>query len=329
MSKLVQEKDNEISELKKHSQYLEAEMMDKESTMNDLRREVKDVAEEKLAATRNVVELKDKLANMAKEKEILEASRNTSREEVAQLLYLNQQLKNSNVQLLHSSNGNSSSMTAEECTQSPQYEEANNTGERSREGEEAINQKWCYSEVRQAGSCKNGRKCNFVHDIPHGHINKETVLNSIGNRNLCINEYRKENSCMKGANCRFHHNISEEQRRDPKIQDIMKRKMERMNIHVKERRDENNNDNPPICVFEFEEVGGCRRRNKCLFRHEIKENERNNSNIRDEINTRRERLSKTRENQEGNTYTTNKEMKINNPLQLLEQMYRLMEHAHF
>ena len=181
----------------------------------------------------------------------------------------------------------------------------------------------CYNEVRRQGSCTFGAtRCRYSHEIPANvKQNKEVALNIIGQRNLCVNQFFEEGSCQKGDHCRFHHVITDEQRKDPNIIEIMKGKQRR--IYQQRER-----SNAPLCVYEFEYWGACRRKDECTFNHDISEAQRGDSKLADEIKSKRTRIydsRKQRQNRMG--LQKREEENVAVPKKMLEQMYQMIEQS--
>ena len=179
-------------------------------------------------------------------------------------------------------------------------------------------QRYCYNELREAGSCPRGEQgCRFNHTIPQDiSRDKERILCIVGAKNLCVNEYAKKGSCNKGERCRFHHAITNEQLNNPALQDVMRNKLERMKSPVDEHKQDRY---PRLCVHEYRQEGSCSWKNRCKFSHDIREEQRNDPNIKNQIEAMSSKISASRNPQKrGENVVV--------PRNMLEQMWKQLEH---
>ena len=183
-------------------------------------------------------------------------------------------------------------------------------------------QEYCYAELKQEGSCKKHKenKCRFVHEIPESvKQDKEGILAIIGENNLCINEFLGTGLCRQGENCRFHHKITDEQRSNPMIKEIMERKRRR--VLQGKQGDTNIGRSKEICINEFS--GTCRWGEKCHFCHEITEEQRNDPHLKEEIAKKSEnlRMKRTQYPSQNLDKQTND---VSVPAELIKKLYEVL-----
>ena len=91
-------------------------------------------------------------------------------------------------------------------------------------------EEYCFAELRNKGSCRNGGRCKYSHEIPRDIRGDQSKIFSIINRkNICVNEFKSQNNCKKGNNCKFWHGFSQSERDDEDLLKYVERKLERMN----------------------------------------------------------------------------------------------------
>ena len=329
LEKIVAAKDKQINDLVSHSQFMDEELADKKRKIEDLQAMNKENEKETLEVNQRLNETAVKLSMAEKEKSVYEKKNIASRQEIAQLVYLNNNLKDSNQQLIQKWDAKAQALADPSHQHSLDDEDANadtnaeHVHDEDSNTEGNLERRWCFSEMRKNGSCKQGATCPFEHDIPPN-IDRENILNKSGKSNLCINEFRNEGSCIKGEACRFQHRISEQQRNNPKIKEIMRRKGEMMSSRTSGGRKENNSESQ-ICVYEFEKHGACYRKNACRFNHTITENQRKDPNVKEEVQQRIYKLRENRRKQQDDD-TRQKRIAQN---ELIEQLFNLLERTRF
>ena len=324
-NKLLEDKEKTIDEMKEHSNFVENELKDKQLAVKELEKELHELTQE-------IKEAKRKYQCSEKEKEEMDTKLTTSRQEISQLLYLNNQLKGRNEKLEQQAEANNNKMKLGPGNVPVLAPIINDEGKVNVHGndfgmgdQDVTISNLCYNEVRREGSCKFGKpKCRFSHEIPEKvKQNREMVLSIIGQKNLCANQFFNEGSCLKGDNCRFHHVITDEQRNDPLLLESMNRKLRRM-------RQQRERSEIPMCVYEFSHRGACRRKEECRFDHNISETQRQNQDIKAEINKRLNEIENRRKLnfcQNRETSLENKEESIMVPKSLVEKMYKMLDES--
>ena len=94
----------------------------------------------------------------------------------------------------------------------------------------------CYSELGDPGSCKRGpERCRFSHDITPEMRENEQYKEKMQEektrkRSICVNEFKKMGSCKNNKNqkCSFRHEISEEEGKDPELQEKVEKTWKKM-----------------------------------------------------------------------------------------------------
>ena len=217
MNRIIQEKQIIIDELKENSEFVDKKLEESEIEINHLKCQVKDQKKELEATQKSMETVVTKYHEAEKERQKCTNESSSSRQEISQLLYLNNQLK-INIEQLEMK-------AKEQCAKcilkDPQIHEKKEN--KKPDLKENLNIKHaeilrlCYREVKESGSCSKKSNCNFSHDIPEEvKQDKERVINIIGQKNLCVNEYNKQGSCDRKEKCGFHHVITDEQRQSKK-----------------------------------------------------------------------------------------------------------------
>ena len=326
MAKLLQEKEQSIDDMKTHGEFVNKELAEKTTKIGKLQQEIKDLEEENQKIRTQEGITSQKYNKASKEKEEFENNYTAARQEIAQLIYLNDQLKNTNSQLLSKQamrpqvvQQNSSKQPSEKKETSPGIDIAVEHDKNHHEDIENTLRRVCYSELKNPGSCRRGAECRYLHNIPqHIIADKVKMISMIGTQNLCVNEYRRKDSCIKGKECRFHHLITDEQREDPVIKERMKIKMERLRIRPVDDREDRQNHR--ICVHEFEQEGSCTRKEGCRFQHAITEEQRGDQVLREEI---RKKANAIGSRKHINPPAGPKGVNI--PMNMIHQMYNMLQ----
>ena len=288
MAKLLKEKEAQINDLTEHNQFTQDELKDKTKEAEDLSSNVKQLGTQNGLLTLKQAEMSQNLATAREERDAAVNSLEASRHEVSQLVGLNNQLKTANDKLSSEvkrlGDQKNEKLTAESTQRSnirDGQKPIHKLDVNKPIDEVVLNQRLCYNELKEVGSCPWGKeRCRFNHAIPQEVLrDKEKVLSIVGGKNLCVNEFTKKGSCIKGESCRFSHGITAEQLNSPVLQEVMKRKMERMKTPT-------NGAQKPVtrlCVHEFHQPGSCTWRERCKFSHEINEEQRNNVDIQNRM----------------------------------------------
>ena len=184
--------------------------------------------------------------------------------------------------------------------------------------------KICYHELKEKGGCWRRENCKFSHVISQEVLEqKDEILSSYNKNNLCVNEFRNVGGCRKGVTCKFNHNITDNQRNDPVIMEIMKKRQTR--ILTKKIDQENGGEYSHLCVYEFRRDGECRRGSTCRYSHVISPEQRLDSTVKEEIKKRTQEIHKRNVNtrSEWGGRDTNQDI-IPVPKKMLEQIYSLL-----
>ena len=281
MAKLLEEKQTQIDDLTSHNQFTQEELKDKTKYAEELSNQLKDQKSMNAAAARKETELSQKLVAAEKERDKAVNCNEASRYEVSQLVCLNQQLKTTNDKLNEKLKGLDQT-SIKQNVERKNGDSSNQTNAPQSLDAVVIAQRLCYNEMKEVGSCPWGKeRCRFNHVIPQEVLqDKEQVRCIIGGKNLCVNEFRKKGSCIKGQQCRFNHEITSEQINNPVMQDIMKKKAERMKIQTEGTP---KRQNARLCVHEFQQMGSCTWKERCKFSHDINEEQRNNADLQNQM----------------------------------------------
>ena len=139
----------------------------------------------------------------------------------------------------------------------------------------------CMWEMVEKGSCPAKDECEFPHDQSAKKTENPVPSkpNSKSKSNMCFSEVLKQGSCQR-PNCWFNHKI------DPKIRQD-KEFIKNIRSEMKERRN--------ICMNEFREKGSCWKGEKCHFRHDISDKEKNNEKLKEEMARKWESVRKTKQ----------------------------------
>ena len=342
MKNIIQEKGRVINDLKEHSKFADESMAEYQKEKKDLLANIKEMRNNGDAISKSYNNLKEKFQQTSKANVELQMKDASSKKEVKQLLYLNNQLKQRKDFLeekisTHICPANVREVERIECpdanTTSPIVHGGKETegnivhgsGTNLEEQRNTVIRNLCYYEIKEQGSCTRGaERCRFSHIIPTEILQKKKeVLDLLWSKNLCINEFRQIGACLKGGNCRFNHNITADQRRDPDIQEVIKQKQSRMNNRGENRGPHRTNT---LCVFELQNPGACRN-GKCNFEHDISNDQRKDPTLKDEAKKRMEemknrRRQSTSRNQQSFNDQINEDLTI--PRNMVKQLYTLL-----
>ena len=333
MRSMIKEKDTAIEEMKENNEFMESKLKEKNVEIDQLEKAIKQYKVECEITQKSSVQ---KNQEAEKERQEYLGKYTASRKEAAQLLHLNNQLKENvtklEKELLEKSNQLEKKEPKEVEKPKPlrKTDEQNNNGEKNGTNNDKMTtithekiRLLCYSEVKEDGSCPKGTQCNFSHNLSEEiKQNREVVLNMIGQKSLCINEFNKKGSCFKGERCRFHHNISDEQRNNPLIKESMRRKQARMQP---QKRPQYNNGERPICVYEYLEADPCPWGENCKFSHEITEDQKGDQRLQ-EVMRNKMRLIQPKIQRTVNS-GLGEEANINIPREALCKMINLLSNS--
>ena len=276
MKKIIEDKEETITQLKDNSEFVENKLRDVENEKEKLISTTKVLKKELESVQKNLKDDAVKLQENENEIKTLKSKYAASKLEVSQMVSLNNQLK------INKEVNKKAQPKAEETKGAANHHNISENviptpdqtrPENPNTSQESIS-KLCYSEVREKGSCRKNN-CFFSHEIPPG-MEQQTMLNIIGQRNLCINEFNRQGSCRKRGECRFHHDITAEQRNNTFIQELMKQKQEKM----RRSRDNFPSSNHNLCVYEFQNSGGCPWGENCKFTHEITDAQKTDTTLK-------------------------------------------------
>ena len=341
MADMLKEKEKEINDLLQHSEYMDGQMDTLNKKMKEMAVKNKELAKESEMAKEKEKEAIGKASEAIKTKNSLESKLTAAKQETAQLVTLNDELKTSREDLLKQLNIRENDKMAIYRDDKQQREPSdtnikrrpNDQEEEKRKTELELNVKnVCYSELKRKGGCRKGAEtCKFSHNITQEILNRrEEILVDIGQRNLCVNEFKEPGSCFKGKDCRFNHNISDEQRNDPKTKETMSRVMKKLT------RDEDNTGRNgqrverSICVHEYKVKGSCHWKERCHFSHEISEDQRNNPALKEEMEKKRTDIEDTKHKsllykKQQESPERRNEGSVEVPLSILEKIHQLLE----
>ena len=320
MIQLLQQKDETISDLIDHGKFMDDSVKEKNDEVVALQTQIKENQKENSETLRNRENLESKHREVLKSHEELQYMYSSSQNQVEQLLFLNNQLKAKSDSLMQNHQQHTSkSITNPAGNKQPDTDTPPPTQRTART--ERGNHNFCYDELKEKGSCQKKRvgKCTFSHEIPEMKDDeRQQALTSIELKFICVNEFYGEGKCLKRG-CRFNHNITDQQRADPAIIQMIETKMK--NIRARgtagSKRDE-------FCFFELKQKDGCKNGDQCRFNHDITEEQRNDSKLRAEIrlkysSTRQQSLETSKKGKEKEGVTV--------PLDFLQKMYSWMEKA--
>ena len=329
LNAIIQEKQTLIDELKESSVFVDQNLKDSENEINSLKSHVNDIKKQ-LQSTQQKLDIEiKKCQDLEDSRQNYVNKISSSKQEISQLLYLNNQLK-SNVQQMEitAKEGCAKCKVGKIAVPEEVSKSANSnphsTGHRKQNVTDimfADVHTLCYSEVKESGSCFNRNSCNFSHDIPEEiKQNKDRVLNIIGQKRLCINEYNKQGSCDLKERCRFHHEVSDEQRKNTAIQEIMKQKQSRMH----QPKDQSKHEKPvPICVFEYHAEEQCPWGIGCRFNHNITQLQRNDVKLKEIMKNKMNRMRGLKD-QRQRERQANPADSIRIPKQIIEKMRQFL-----
>ena len=346
LNKIIKDRDLQIKELKENNDFVENQLKEERNETKELKKAAGDLKKE-LELTKKKIESDSAAQKEAiKEREQCINSYNSSRKEVAQLLYLNDQLKINMEQLEKrvKETGNGQQTDGASDTENQPYNVSNNlhpssevnevnvdrppndddrevNGMQTDDGElnRAMMRELCFREIREEGSCAKGRDCYFSHSIPEEvKRNKTTALNMVGQQLICINEFNKKGSCFKGSGCRFNHEITDAQRNDPALIQIMKNKQTRMQ---KKNNSLSNSHEKPLCAYEFHQKE-CPWGRNCKFNHVITEDQKQDERLRENLFLKMNQLNR-RSNQGAREIRRNDD--INVPREALKKMVSILD----
>ena len=320
MGKIIQDREETISQLKENSEFIDNKLMDCENEKEKVNNMAKELKKELDSAQKKLKDHLKKHQEDENEIKTLKSKYAASQLELSQMVCLNNQLKISRAE------------ASKEAQPKPIVEEANeerNHHDGSKKGgskvvnfgpepsdtsHESIS-KLCYNEVKEKGSCRRNN-CFFSHEIPTG-MEQEMMINIIGQRNMCINEFNKQGSCRKKGECRFHHEITAEQRNNTFIQELMKQKQEKM----RKSRDSHPSTSHNLCAYEYERIGGCPWGDKCKFMHTITDAQKSDTVLQSTMINKLEQVRSRKSPWKNNNIKNNNRLI---PFQTLSKMYQLL-----
>ena len=100
---------------------------------------------------------------------------------------------------------------------------------------------------------------------------------------MCVNEFQSDRNCTQGPQCKFSHDISEDQRKNPEIREIINKKLEKISRNNTNGNNRLHDVTDKLCIFEFQKQDNCEWGKKCRFSHTISEGQRNDPELKEEI----------------------------------------------
>ena len=327
LAEILATKESDIKGLNEHSRFMEEHSEELTKKMKDLEVKINAASKEIEAANTKEKKAQLKSAESIKEKDAFSVKFNAAKQEISQLMALNNQLKLANEELSKKTTSTRQYKTApaenEGCNPQETY-----PGCREKDEEDEIIRKAkniCYRELKQKNGCSRGSEaCRYSHNITQEIWEKrDKILSSIGHLNFCVNEYKNPGSCFKGDKCGFNHKINEEQRRNPRIMSQMERvaeKLKRGKFAEEQRADHYN-----CCIHEYKEKGNCTWKEKCHYSHDISDEQRTDKSFKEKMKNKMDEIEKNKTTSK--IQTKKNDGNISVPLNFLEKMYQLLEKA--
>ena len=151
---------------------------------------------------------------------------------------------------------------------------------------------FCAVEFVAKGSC-NADECRFNHVIADSNLRRKNSVNNNDKKRssgrLCYKELEEKDSCPFGKEkCHFSHDFPETLRND---------------THFVEKTLQERKEKVALCVNEFLREGGCNKKRKCRFNHEITNEQRQDPELQEKIKLKLDRISQKNPKEEASPST--------------------------